>query len=53
MSRNQTNELELEPQRHVDFEQDLNMKSIERRARRKSSTNYRFFFRDFIDYEKI
>ena len=50
MSVNQKKELELEPQRLGDFEQDLNMKSIAQRARRKSSTN---FFGDFIDFEKF
>ena len=46
--QNQKKELELEPQRLVDFELDLNMKSIEQRAQRKSSTNY--FAVDFIDF---
>jgi len=46
--QNQKKELELEPQRLVDFELDLNMKSIEQRARRKSSNNY--FAGDFIDF---
>ena len=40
MSINQKRELDLEPQRLVDFELDLNTKSIAQRARRKSSTNY-------------